>query len=167
MNSNLSLNFRVPCQSFATVSPNRHFEFIQVQYALSYVVTPIGATRLRNTANTKKAKPHDIRPAASYHCSPEAAFTHLDEGKTVDSVIYRYVVGVAFLFLNLGCLLRVLLYRPIQVLRHPPTSKMAYNHITLLSSRDPLSLPIISINSNVSGRSLCSHFGCKTRWRGL
>ena len=55
----------------------------------------------------------------SYHCSLEAipaAFTHFDEEKTVDSLIYRYAVGNPFLFLNLGCLLRVLLYRSIQVL---------------------------------------------------
>jgi len=41
------------------------------------------------------------------------AFTHLDEEKTLNHLIYGYVVGVPFLFLNSCCLLCLLRYRPI------------------------------------------------------
>ena len=105
--------------SFATLSPNRHFESIQDPFTQGCWLFP-SARRIYAVPQTPKCQATRQSPRCqNYHCSPEAipaAFTHLDEEKTVDSLIYGYVVGVPFLFLNLCRLLRSLPYRPIQAL---------------------------------------------------
>jgi len=114
--------------------------------ALDHIDIPIGATRLRSTKITKS---HDIRPApkiitAVPNPSPPPSPTSM---KRRPSILASTATSLASPTLSLiPQLLLSASLPPNPSVAAPPASKMDHSQVTLLSSRDPLSLPIMTVN---------------------
>ena len=117
--------------------------------ALDYIDIPIGATRLRNTKN---AKSHDIRPApkiitAVPNPSPPPSPTSM---RRKPSILASPATSLAPPTLSLIPQLMLSASLPPSLpnpsATAPAASKTDPIHATLLSSRDPPSFPIMTIN---------------------
>ena len=116
---------------------------------LDYIDIPVGATRLRSLSNTKNAKSHDIRPAPKIttsipNPSPPPSPTSMKRRPSILSSTAASLASPSLsLFPQLMLSASLPPLSPNPSATPPPASNTDHSH---LSSRDPLSLPIMSTN---------------------
>ncbi|KIM41141.1 hypothetical protein M413DRAFT_445856 [Hebeloma cylindrosporum] len=119
--------------------------------ALDYIDIPIGATRLRSLSNTKNAKSHDVRPAPKIttsipNPSPPPSPTSIKRRPSILSSTAASLTSP-----SLSLIPQLMLSASLPPLSPNPNAPQPVTGVskgetTLLSSRDPLSLPIMSTN---------------------
>jgi len=115
--------------------------------ALDYIDIPVGATRLRSLSN---AKSHDIRPAPKIttsipNPSPPPSPTSMKRRPSILSSTAMASPSLS-LFPQLVLSASFPPLSPNSGATPPPVPKSDPSHVKLLSSRVPLSLPVMSTN---------------------